>query len=80
MSYLPISSSIAFDNTGNSYNPIQIITNGTFDLSKYEAYSPVFLSSSLAIAYGIAFASFTSLLVHAFRGYFPVSTLLFADR
>ena len=60
-----MSASIAFDNTGMPYNPLQVVTNGAFDITKYEAYSPAFLPATLAVAYGIAFASFTSLIVHA---------------
>lgn len=67
MSYLPISSSVVFDNTGLSYNFTQVITNGLFDVTKYEAYSPAFLPATLAVAYGVAFASFTSVVVHTFR-------------
>jgi hypothetical protein len=66
MSYLPISSSVAFDNTGMVYNPGQVITDGLFDVAKYEAYSPAFLSASLAMAYGVAFAAISSVLVHTF--------------
>lgn len=69
MSYLPISSSVAFDNTGMAYNATRILTNGAFDVSKYVAYSPAYLSSTLAIAYGIAFAAFSSVIVHTFRKY-----------
>lgn len=73
MSYLPMSSSVAFDNTGMPYDPSQIVTNGTFDITKYEAYSPAFLSATLALAYGIAFASFASLVVHTACKYLFIS-------
>ncbi|KAF8559373.1 OPT oligopeptide transporter [Imleria badia] len=69
MSYLPMSASIAFDNTGMAYNASQVVTNGIFDIAKYEAYSPAFLSATLAIAYGVSFASFTSVIVHTFLWY-----------
>ncbi|KAG9314623.1 OPT oligopeptide transporter [Chiua virens] len=69
MSYLPISSTTAFDNTGAPYDPTQVVTDGIFDVSKYEAYSPAFLSSTLAVAYGVAFAAFTSIVVHSFLWY-----------
>lgn len=65
-SYLPISASVAFDNTGMVYDPALVVTDGVFDIAKYEAYSPAFLPASLATAYGVAFAAFTSVLVHTF--------------
>ena len=67
MSYLPISASVAFDNTGMVYDPALVITDGIFDVAKYEAYSPAFISSTLAVAYGVSFAGFTSVIVHTFR-------------
>ncbi|KAG6371674.1 OPT oligopeptide transporter [Boletus reticuloceps] len=68
-SYLPMSAPIAFDNTGMAYDPVQVVTNGAFDVSKYEAYSPAFLPATLAIAYGVAFAGFTSVIVHTLLWY-----------
>ncbi|KAF8139975.1 OPT oligopeptide transporter [Boletus edulis] len=68
-SYLPMSAPIAFDNTGMAYDPAQVVTNGTFDVGKYEAYSPAFLPATLAIAYGVAFAGFTSVIVHTLLWY-----------
>ncbi|KIK98331.1 hypothetical protein PAXRUDRAFT_31250 [Paxillus rubicundulus Ve08.2h10] len=64
MSYLPMSSYLTFDNTGMPYDPTQIVTDGVFDLAKYEAYSPAFLPATLAVAYGVAFAAFASVVVH----------------
>lgn len=65
-SYLPISAASVFDNTGMIYNISQVITNGVFDTAKYEAYSPAFLPPTLALAYGVAFAAFTSVVIHTF--------------
>ena len=67
MSYLPMSAPVVFDNTGMVYDPARVVTDGIFDIAKYEAYSPAFLTPTLAIAYGVAFAAFTSVLVHTFR-------------
>ena len=64
--YLPMSSYESFDNTGLPYDAAQIITNSQFDESKYLAYSPVYMPATLAVAYGVAFASFTSVIVHTF--------------
>ncbi|KAG8844061.1 hypothetical protein FRB96_003294 [Tulasnella sp. 330] len=63
--YLPMSSRTSFDNTGASYNVTRILNaDATFNLEQYKAYSPLFLSTTFAIAYGISFASITSTLAH----------------
>ena len=65
--YMPISSTHSFDNTGSSYNVSRIISDGsTFDEEKYKAYSPLFLSTTFAISYGLSFASITATLTHTF--------------
>ena len=69
MKYLPMSSYQAFDNTGLPYDVTRIITNNQFDQAKYSAYSPVFISATLAVAYGVAFAAFSSVVVHTFLWY-----------
>ncbi|KAL4069408.1 OPT oligopeptide transporter [Scleroderma citrinum] len=67
--YLPISATTTFDNTGMPYDPTQIVTNGVFDASKYAAYSPAFMPATLAIAYGVAFATFASTVAHTLLWY-----------
>ncbi|KAJ7498737.1 OPT oligopeptide transporter [Mycena latifolia] len=65
--YMPISSGGSFDNTGAKYNVSAILTaDSTFDLESYEAYSPLFLSTTFAISYGLSFASITATITHAF--------------
>ncbi|KAG6897986.1 hypothetical protein C0992_007940 [Termitomyces sp. T32_za158] len=65
--YLPISSRTSFDNTGNTYNVSKIINpDTTFNQEAYSAYSPLFLSTTFAISYGLSFASITATLMHAF--------------
>ncbi|KAH6917448.1 glutathione transporter [Coprinopsis sp. MPI-PUGE-AT-0042] len=64
--FFPISSYYSFDNTAMPYAAKDILTNGVFDLAKYEAYSPVYMSATLALAYGIAFAAFPSVFSHTF--------------
>jgi hypothetical protein len=61
---MPISAYFAFDNTGAPYDPKAIFTNGTFDLEKYKAYSPLFLSMTQALSIGISFAAVAALTVH----------------
>jgi len=55
-----------FDNTGSSYIAQKIITNGVFDPAKYAAYSPVFLPTTLVLAYGAAFAAFPAVFMYTF--------------
>ncbi|KAI0247351.1 OPT oligopeptide transporter [Lactifluus subvellereus] len=63
--YLPLVSSQSFDNTGNIYNVSRIINaDGSFNLQAYQSYSPVFLSISFAVLYGLSFASITAVLMH----------------
>ncbi|KAH9832325.1 OPT oligopeptide transporter [Rhodofomes roseus] len=66
-SFLPISSRISFDRYGNSYN-VTAITNAdaSLNVEKYESYSPLFLSTTFAMSYGLSFASITSIITHTF--------------
>nr|GAT55049.1 OPT oligopeptide transporter [Mycena chlorophos] len=65
--YMPISSGGSFDNTGASYNVSRILTpENLFDEKMYESYSPLFLSTTFAISYGLSFASITATITHAF--------------
>lgn len=63
--FMPISSRISYDNTGSPYNVTAIInTDASLNLAAYKAYSPLFLSTTFAIAYGQSFASVTATLTH----------------
>ncbi|PAV24301.1 OPT oligopeptide transporter [Pyrrhoderma noxium] len=65
--YMPISSRGSFDNTGNAYDVTRILNDdSTINLDKYKAYSPLFLSTTFALSYGLSFASITATLTHAF--------------
>ena len=66
---MPISVPIPFDNTGAPYDLGSIITNNTFDQTKYEEYSPMFLPITYAITYGTIFATYPAVLVHTFLWY-----------
>ena len=60
----------SFDNTGNTYNVTRIISDdATFNLDAYNAYSPLFISVTFAISYGLSFASVTATLAHTFIYY-----------
>lgn len=63
--YLPINTSTTFDNTQAAYNVTKILGDGfTFDLQKYQDYSPMFLAPTLALNYGLSFAALTAAVVH----------------
>jgi OPT family small oligopeptide transporter len=63
--YLPMNTSTLFDNTQSPYVVRNILTpNFTFDLKKYEAYSPLFLAPTFALNYGLSFAALTASVVH----------------
>ncbi|KAI0342222.1 OPT oligopeptide transporter [Trametopsis cervina] len=68
--YLPMSTSTSYDNTGAVYDVTRILTpENTFDQEKYESYSPLFLSTTFALAYGLSFASVTATITHTFVYY-----------
>ena len=63
--FLPMSDSNSYDNTGGVYNVTRILTSEfTFDLAKYESYSPLFLSTTFALCYGLSFAGLAAVIVH----------------
>ncbi|KAF5375910.1 hypothetical protein D9615_008169 [Tricholomella constricta] len=68
--YMPISSRGSFDNTGKAYDVSRIVNpDSTFNQEAYSAYSPLYLSTTFAISYGLSFASITATLTHAFLYY-----------
>ncbi|KAJ7691304.1 OPT oligopeptide transporter protein-domain-containing protein [Mycena rosella] len=65
--FMPISSRTSYDNLMNSYNVSAILTDAnTIDLDAYHKYSPLFISTTFAVSYGLSFASITATLMHAF--------------
>ncbi|KDR68806.1 hypothetical protein GALMADRAFT_256667 [Galerina marginata CBS 339.88] len=65
--FMPISSRTSYDNTFKTYNVTKILKpDSTIDLEAYHNYSPLFLSTTFAISYGLSFASITATLMHAF--------------
>jgi OPT family small oligopeptide transporter len=65
--YMPMQSRTSFDNTGASYDVSKILTSDNqLNITAYEEYSPLFLSTTFAISYGLSFASITSTIMHAF--------------
>ncbi|RDB27278.1 Sexual differentiation process protein isp4 [Hypsizygus marmoreus] len=65
--YMPISSRTSYDNQLQPYNVSRILKpDSTIDLDAYHAYSPLFISTTFAMSYGLSFASITATLMHAF--------------
>ncbi|KIJ45258.1 hypothetical protein M422DRAFT_207611 [Sphaerobolus stellatus SS14] len=63
--FMPISSPTGYDNTGNVYDFSRVIgSDGRFDEEAYLEYSPLYLPTTFAVAYGLQFALFTSSIVH----------------
>ena len=55
-----LSSRTSFDRFGQSYDVSRIINpDATLNVELYEAYSPLFLSTTFALSYGLSFASIT---------------------
>jgi OPT family oligopeptide transporter len=68
--YLPLSTPVSYDNTGNQYNVTRILNDQfEFDLTKYKAYSPLFLGTTFALSYGLSFGTITAVIVHVYLFY-----------
>jgi len=67
--YFPISSSQTYTNTGAPFDPLEVVTNGLFDVEKYRNYSPVFLSATFIVNYCLSFASLTAVVTHTYLWY-----------
>ncbi|KAG6373226.1 OPT oligopeptide transporter [Boletus reticuloceps] len=65
--YMPIQSRQVFDNMKQPYNVTRILTpEVTLDMEAYRSYSPLYMSTSFAVSYGLSFATITATLVHTF--------------
>ncbi|KAJ7579282.1 small oligopeptide transporter [Mycena floridula] len=63
--YMPISSNLAFDNTGKPYDVSRILdSNGLMNMTAYKAYSPLYISTTFAISYGSAFLGIAAVVTH----------------
>lgn len=64
--YLPISSTGSFDRFQQTYNVSKIIDHKalSFNEAEYKKYSPLFLSTTFAISYGLSFASILATITH----------------
>ncbi|KAK6079231.1 Sexual differentiation process protein isp4-like protein 2 [Seiridium cupressi] len=65
--FLPMSDSSTYDNTGSTYNTTRILTPElTLDEEAYKSYSPLFISTTFAMSYGLSFAAISSLIVYTY--------------
>lgn len=79
--YLPFSDSGSWDNTQSSYNVSRILTpEFDLDVAKYEEYSPLFLSTTFAMSYGLSFAGIASVIVHTALFHAKEIWIRFRDR
>jgi OPT family oligopeptide transporter len=63
--YLPFFDNGSWDNTQSHYNVSKILNDDyTLNVEKYEAYSPLFLSTTFTLCYGLSFAAIISLIVN----------------
>ncbi|KAM7189257.1 putative opt family small oligopeptide transporter [Rhypophila sp. PSN 637] len=65
--FLPMSDSGTYDNTGKPYDVSRILTpEFRLDEEAYKKYSPLFLSTTFALSYGMQFAAITALVVYTY--------------
>ncbi|KAG6025820.1 hypothetical protein E4U41_001447 [Claviceps citrina] len=65
--FLPMSDSGTYDNTGAPYNTSRVLNaDFTLNVEAYENYSPLFISTTFAMSYGLSFAAISSLIVHTY--------------
>ncbi|RYP64008.1 hypothetical protein DL771_008979 [Monosporascus sp. 5C6A] len=65
--YLPMSDSSTYDNTGAPYNISRVLSpDFRLDEEAYKSYSPLFISTTFALSYGLSFAAISSLVVYTY--------------
>lgn len=63
--YFPINSNSVYDNRGNRYNVRQVLNpDFTLNVTKYEAYSPGYLSATYTVMYSAFFALYLATVVY----------------
>ncbi|POR32840.1 Small oligopeptide transporter, OPT family [Tolypocladium paradoxum] len=68
--FLPMSDANTYDNTGRPYNTSRILSaDYTLDEEAYQNYSPLFISTTFAMSYGLSFAAISSLIVYTYLHY-----------
>lgn len=70
--YLPVSSNHNYDHFAKKYNVFKILNKDyTFNQTAYEEYSPLFISPTFSLSYGMSFAALVSTLAHVALFYGP---------
>ncbi|KAL7939005.1 small oligopeptide transporter [Trichoderma chlorosporum] len=65
--FLPINDAGIYDNTGTKYNISRVVNpDMTLNEEAYKSYSPLFISTTFAISYGLSFAAISSLVVYTY--------------
>ncbi|KAK4069990.1 uncharacterized protein Triagg1_6785 [Trichoderma aggressivum f. europaeum] len=65
--FLPINDASIYDNTGAKYNISRVVNpDMTLNEEAYHKYSPLFISTTFAISYGLSFAAISSLVVYTY--------------
>ncbi|KAK9384903.1 OPT oligopeptide transporter protein-domain-containing protein [Lipomyces mesembrius] len=64
--YMPPNTSTVYDRFGKSYNVSEAITNGVFDLRKYKAYSPPYVSAGYYMYLCASYAVYMFAFVYIF--------------
>jgi len=64
-----MSSGGSYDNTGRAYQAARIVKDGIFQPDLYREYSPLYISMTFALSYGLSFGALTSTIVHTFLWY-----------
>jgi OPT family oligopeptide transporter len=63
--YMPVSDSQSYDRFQGVYNVTKILTpDYRLDMQKYKEYSPIYLSTTFALQYGLSFASIIAVVAH----------------
>ncbi|GMM36244.1 hypothetical protein DASC09_035690 [Saccharomycopsis crataegensis] len=63
--YLPMSDSNTYDRFQQVYNVSRIVDEKlSFNEAEYNKYSPIYLSTTFSISYGLSFAAITATIVH----------------
>ncbi|KAF2106447.1 OPT oligopeptide transporter protein-domain-containing protein [Lophiotrema nucula] len=68
--FLPMSDSTTYDNMGMNFNVTRVSTPQlTLDEAAYKAYSPLFMSTTFSLSYGLSFATIASVVVYTYLNY-----------
>ncbi|KAI8822241.1 OPT oligopeptide transporter protein-domain-containing protein [Fimicolochytrium jonesii] len=68
--YMSISDSSSWDRFGEEYDVTKVLTSSfQFDIAAYKAYSPMILSTTFALGYGLSFANVACVLTNTWLFY-----------